>query len=133
MKTKILTITLAGAFLLATAIPAVTDARGNGGKAGGQGLQTQKGTMNQIRLHDGTATQTKAGEAQKKGSIYGPGDGTGNAGDRPVDGTGYGQSAAQTKEGESQQKGNIYGPGDGTGNAGDRPLDGTGYGAPANR
>jgi hypothetical protein len=101
MKTKILTITLAGAFLLATAIPAVTEARGGGGNAGGRGLQTQTRTINQDRardrLRDGSclqsAPQTKAGEAQKKGNTYGPGDGTGNSGDRPLDGTGYGAPA----------------------------------------
>ncbi len=103
MKTKILTITLAGAFLLATAIPAVTEARGGVGNAGGRVLQTQTKTINQDRVRD----------RLRDGSCL--------------------QSASQTKAGEAQKKGNTYGPGDGTGNAGDRPLDGTGYGAPANR
>ncbi len=98
MKTKLLAITLAALFLLVTAMPAVTEARGGGGKAGGQSLQKQTKSMDQNRvqqrLRDGSctqsATQTKAGEAQKKGNTYGPGDGTGNAGIRPQDGTGYG-------------------------------------------
>ena len=97
MKAKILTITLAAAFLLATAIPAVTEARWGGGKAGGQSLQTQTKTMDQDRVRDGSciqgATQTKAGAVQQKGNTYGPGDGTGNAGVRPGDGTGYGAPA----------------------------------------
>jgi hypothetical protein len=101
MKTKILTITLVAAFLLATVMPAVTEARGGGGKAGGQSLQTQTKTMDQDRvrdrLRDGSctqgATQTKAGVVQQKGNTYGPGDGTGNAGVRPGDGTGYGAPA----------------------------------------
>jgi hypothetical protein len=98
MKIKILTITLAAAFLFATAIPAVTEARGGGGNAGGKSLQMQTKTINQDRvrdrLRDGSclqgATQTQSGAVQKKGNIYGPGDGTGNAGVRPLDGTGYG-------------------------------------------
>jgi hypothetical protein len=97
MKNKILTITLAAAFLIATVMPAVTEARGGGG----QSLQTQTKTMNQDRgrdrLRDGScikgATQTKTGTVQKKGNTYGPGDGTGNAGVRPLDGTGYGAPA----------------------------------------
>ncbi len=101
MKTKILTITLAAAFLLATAMPAVTEARGGGGKSGGQSLQSQTKTMNQYRvrdrLRDGSCIKgtipKNAGAAQKKGNTYGPGDGTGNAGVRPMDGTGYGAPA----------------------------------------
>ena len=97
MKTKIITITMAAAFLLATVMPAITEARGGVGRAGGQTLQTQTKTVNQDRLRDGTCTQsgtqTKAGTAQQKGNTYGPGDGTGNAGVRPLDGKGYGSPA----------------------------------------
>ena len=103
MKTKIITITLAAAFLVATVTPAVTEARRGGGNPSGQSLQTQTKTLTQdrdrIRLRDGSCTQ----------------------------------SASQTKAGAAQQKGNTYGSGDGTGNAGIRPQNGTGYGAPANR
>ena len=79
MKTKIITITLAAAFLAATVMPAVTEARRGGGNASGQSLQTQTKTMPQdrdrLRLRDGSctqgATQTKTGAVQKKGNTYG--------------------------------------------------------------
>lgn len=103
MKTKLLAITLAAAFLFVTVMPAVTEARGGGGKAGGPSLQTRTQTQsmdqNRVRerLRDGSciqdANQSKTGEAQKKGNTYGPGDGTGNAGVRPQDGTGFGAPA----------------------------------------
>jgi len=53
--------------------------------------QTQ--VNNRARLRDGSclyANQIGAGSAQKRGNTYGPGDGTGNAGNPPKDGTGYG-------------------------------------------
>ena len=100
MKTKLLAIILAGAFLFVTVIPAITEARGGGGKTSGQSLQTQTKSMDQNRvrerLRDGSCikdTQVKTGAIQKKGNTYGPGDGTGNAGIRPQDGTGYGAPA----------------------------------------
>jgi len=101
MKTKIITITLAAAFFAATVMPGITEARRGSANAGGQVLQTQTKTMIQdrdrTRLRDGSCAQgtiqTKAGAAQKKGNTYGPGDGTGNAGVRPQDGTGYGAPA----------------------------------------
>jgi hypothetical protein len=58
---------------------------------------------------------------QNKNS-YGPGDGTGNSGVGPQNGTGYG---AGSKQG-SQFGG--FGPGTGTGNSGVGPHNGTGYG-----
>jgi hypothetical protein len=100
MKTKLLTIILAAAFLFVTVMPAITEARGGGGKTSGQSLQTQTKSMDQNRvrdrLRDGSCTkdtQVKSGALQKKGNTYGPGDGTGNAGISPKDGTGYGAPA----------------------------------------
>ncbi len=48
---------------------------------------------NQARLRDGfcwRANQNTAGGIQNRGNTYGPGDGTGNLGNPPKDGTGYG-------------------------------------------
>ncbi len=56
--------------------------------------QTQ--VYNRARLRDGSclyANRIGAGSAQKRGNAYGPGDGTGNAGSLPQDGTGYGSPA----------------------------------------
>ena len=58
--------------------------------------RTQTQVSNQARLRDGScwyANQVGARSAQKRGNAYGPGDGTGNAGSRPQDGTGYGTPA----------------------------------------
>lgn len=100
MKFKTLLTILAAAFLLAAMQPGDSEARG-GGKAGGQGgpalnQQTQSMEQNRVRerLHNQAGDkQAKPGAAQKKGNSYGPGDGTGNKGDRPQDGTGYGAPA----------------------------------------
>lgn len=46
-----------------------------------------------IRLRDGSCLKANiagAGSAQKRGNTYGPGDGTGNSGSGPKDGSGYG-------------------------------------------
>jgi hypothetical protein len=94
-------------FVAATSLGAAAHAgHGGGGGMGagagvGQGypsragfqVQQQTREQNRIRQHDGTLlqdTQVKSGSVQKKGKAYGPGDGTGNLGDRPLDGTGYG-------------------------------------------
>ena len=96
MKTKIGLMLLAGAFALSAVLP-VTAMAGRGGKMGGQTVQTQTQTQpkvqNQQRLRDGSCTdpaKAQSGTMQKKGSTYGPGDGTGNASVGPKDGTGYG-------------------------------------------
>lgn len=91
---------LAAACLFATVLPNDSEARG-GGKSGGQGgpgLSQQTQSMEQNRVqqrhqNQSGAKQEKSGDAQKKGKTYGPGDGTGNKGDRPQDGTGYGAPA----------------------------------------
>lgn len=94
MKTKIGLTLLAGAFALATVLPAPAMA-GRGGKMGGQAIQTQTQTQprvrDQQRLRDGSCTdpaKAQSGTMQKKGNIYGPGDGSGPI--APKDGTGYG-------------------------------------------
>ena len=94
MKTKIGLTLLAGAFALAIVLPGPA-AAGRSGKMGGQAIQTQtqQKVRDQQRLRDGSCAdpaKTQSGTMQQKGNTYGPGDGTGNAGVGPKDGTGYG-------------------------------------------
>lgn len=61
----------------------------------GQPVQTQTRGMNQIQKQQqskaGSGTQTgTVGAKTQAGKTYGPGDGTGNQGVGPKDGTGYG-------------------------------------------
>jgi hypothetical protein len=96
MKKKTVVGLLAGACLLASTIPftAATAGKGfGGGQMGSSQLQTRSQSRDQLRLRDGSCTNstaTQAGSMQKRGNAYGPGDGTGNAGVGPKDGTGYG-------------------------------------------
>lgn len=88
-----------------------------------QTTQTQQQTMNQIRLRQhalrdangdgicdhcgnpvGSGRTDALGKSAKKGKHWGPGDGTGNQGVGPQNGTGYGA-----------QSGQRVGPRDGTG------------------
>jgi hypothetical protein len=100
MKFKSLLTILAAAILFATMMPNDVQARG-GGKAAGQGSpglnqQTQSMEQNRVRerqQNQAQDKQTQSGTSQKKGNTYGPGDGTGNQGVRPQDGTGYGAPA----------------------------------------
>ena len=100
MRFKSLLTILAAAFLFATILPNDAEARG-GGKTAGQGgtspkQQTQSMEQNRVRERQHNQAQdkqTQSGTAQKKGNTYGPGDGTGNQGVRPQDGTGYGAPA----------------------------------------
>lgn len=97
MKTKVKATILAGAFMVATAVP-VTALAGRGGRMGGQAMQRQSQTDQvrrgqRLRLRDGScldAAKTRSGTMEKKGNTYGPGDGTGNE-TPPQDGTGYGE------------------------------------------
>jgi len=101
MKTRVKAAILAGAFLVATAVP-VTALAGRGGKTGGQSFQRQRPRQTQtdqvrrgqqLRLRDGScvnAANRRSGGTNTKGKIYGPGDGTGYAGSGPKDGTGNG-------------------------------------------
>ena len=88
---------VAGALTIVTAMPISGFAGQGRGKMKGQTSQIQTGAMNRshdrLRLRDGSCTSktaTASGQTQKNGSAYGPGDGTGNAGVGPQDGTGYG-------------------------------------------
>lgn len=98
MKRKILMGIVAGAFLTVSLMP--TGAWAGNGRMGGQRFQTQTRssyqTQDRLRLRDGSclkSTAAASGTAQQKGNTYGPGDGTGNAGVGPKDGTGYGAPA----------------------------------------
>jgi hypothetical protein len=100
MKLKLLLTILAAAFLFATILPNDAEARGGGKTAGqgGPGLNQQTQSMEQNRVRERHSNQagdkqTQSGTSQKKGKTYGPGDGTGNQGVRPQDGTGYGAPA----------------------------------------
>jgi hypothetical protein len=75
---------------------------GQRGKMKYNTMKTQTQTMtgqqirNRQRLRDGscvTQSQTQSGAMNRKGKTYGPGDGTGNDGIGPRDGTGYGAPA----------------------------------------
>lgn len=93
MRKKIGILVLAGAFAV-NALPHAGLAA-QGGKMGGQRqqLKSQQQVRDQQRLRDGSgAGKVGTGTMQKKGNTYGPGDGTGNAGIGPKDGTGYGAS-----------------------------------------
>lgn len=98
MKRKLGTVILTGALIATMALPMTANAGPAGrARAKGQGLQTQTRTMDQsryrLRLRDGSCLDpAKARERRmlKERNTYGPGDETGNQGDRPKDGTGYG-------------------------------------------
>ena len=102
MKFKSLLTILAAAILSATMLANDVQARG-GGKTAGQGspsLNQQTQSMEQNRMRERQHNQeqdkqTQSGTSQQKGNTYGPGDGTGNQGVRPQDGTGYGAPANQ--------------------------------------
>jgi len=96
MRKKIGVLILTGAFAL-TALPLAALAA-QGGRMSGQTqqLKTQQQIKSQQRLRDGSCVdpaKASSGSMQKKGNTYGPGDGTGNAGIGPKDGTGYGASS----------------------------------------
>lgn len=87
-----------GAFAVMAALPVTATAGPAGrGRAIGNSIKTQTHAGEQIRerqhLRDGSRldpAKAGAGTVEKRGYTYGPGDGTGNLGDRPMDGTGYG-------------------------------------------
>jgi len=100
MSKKILTWIMAGILMAAILLPAAATAR-QGGKMNGQTQQIRTQSNLQIRdqqrLRDGScvldASQKGTANEQKKGYTFGPGDGTGNQGVGPKDGTGYGAPA----------------------------------------
>ena len=100
MNKKLLTIVLAGTVFTMALLPSASMA--GKGKMGGQGLQGKTKstlqTQSRQKLQDGSCLNSGtsgAGAEQKKGNTYGPGDGTGNDGVGPQDGTGYGPAAKQ--------------------------------------
>jgi hypothetical protein len=93
MKSKSGIYILALAFLLASAVPATVSAAGGGKGSQGSGVSSGALKQNRVQLRDGSCvkgTQSSQTSKQKQGNTYGPGDGTGNAGSGPKDGTGYG-------------------------------------------
>jgi hypothetical protein len=92
MKNKLMVTLAVGALMITTALPLTVQAgRGNGSGGGGQWQHNR--SQSQQRLRDGSCTNpagTQAGSRQKNGKVYGPGDGNGNGGVGPKDGTGYG-------------------------------------------
>jgi len=96
MKKKTAIGLLAGACLLASTFPLTAAEAGKGyggGQMRGAGLQNQTQSQTRQQLRDGSCggtAQTQAGSRSMKGNAYGPNDGTGNQGNRPQDGTGYG-------------------------------------------
>ena len=104
MKFKSLLMIFAAIFLFATILPNDAEAGRGGGKMSGQGgqsgqsLNQQTQSMQQNKVREQQHSQSGDGKAQsqavqQKGNTYGPGDGTGNQGVRPQDGTGYGAPA----------------------------------------
>jgi hypothetical protein len=98
MNKKLLTVVIASTFFTMALLPIASNA-GNG-RRGGQCLRNKTAATQQLQgcqqLRDGSCLKSGtsgAGTAQQKGKNYGPGDGTGNQGDRPQDGTGYGATA----------------------------------------
>ena len=95
MKRKIFNTFLAGAFVVTTMLPfAVEAGRGNGSMGGGgQQFQNRTQDRDQLRKRDGSClnqTGVQGGARYKGGNTYGPGNGSGNAGVGPQNGTGYG-------------------------------------------
>jgi len=96
---KLITLILSGTFLAATAIP-MSSLAGRGGRMSGQTQQIRNQSQQQIRdqqrPRDGSYTDpAQKGSGAKRGNTYGPGDGTGNAGIGPKDGTGYGAPSSR--------------------------------------
>jgi hypothetical protein len=62
----------------------------------GQGRQVMNNNMNQHRFKNSYMNCPNGSQMQnRKGTGFGPGDGTGNKGQRPLDGSGYGQKNNQ--------------------------------------
>ncbi len=99
MKSKIGVLILAGAFLLAIALPLGAEEE-RSGKRDGTALQTQSGDSQPIGAYKRSTTgstlapaEKKSGKMKKAGNAHGPGDGRGNAGAPAQDGTGSGSSS----------------------------------------
>ncbi len=105
MNSKLGKLTLSVAFAaLLMAAPAfaqvpTTPTKASSGQQRGKAAQHQNRDQNNDGVCDtcgrpvGSGQQNAKGQKAKKGSHYGPGDGTGNQGNGPKDGTGYGRKA----------------------------------------
>ena len=101
MKKRLGTAILAATISAVVALPAAMAAGGAGRGAGfgsGSGGRNHSPVRAQerLRLRDGSCIDPagpKEGAMEKRGFTYGPGNGTGNGEDRPLDGTGYGAPA----------------------------------------
>ena len=102
MNKQIIRLSLSAAFAAFLMVaPSLAQAENTPGAAG-SGQQKGKVTQHQVRDQDndgicdacgravGSGQQNAKGQKAKKGSHYGPGDGTGNQGSGPKDGTGFG-------------------------------------------
>jgi hypothetical protein len=91
---KILIPVVAGAIMITAALPFAAEAQGRGGgPRRGNCIQAGNQERQRLRLRDGSclnANTARADSGLKKGNRYGPGDGSGNIGAGPKDGTGYG-------------------------------------------
>jgi hypothetical protein len=91
---KILIPIMAGALMITAALPLTADARRGGGEPmRGNFIKAGYQDRDRLRLRDGSclnANKTQARAGFKKGNRFGPGNGSGNAGAGPKDGTGYG-------------------------------------------
>jgi hypothetical protein len=89
---KFLIPIIAGALTITAVLPFAVEAR-RGGRGAMGGSQTGIQDRDRLRLRDGSCLNSntpQAGSRFKRGNAYGPGDGTGNAGNGPKDGTGFG-------------------------------------------
>ena len=97
MKQGIVKGVMVGTMCAMLMLPSVVLAGQGRGAGKGPALQNQPRNMEQVREQkrfqkkiNPVETGSPSGEAIKKGHAYGPGDGTGNDGVGPKDGTGYG-------------------------------------------
>lgn len=94
MMKKLFIPIVAGLLGIAVALPYAAEARrGDGRNQGGYCFRTGDHERQRLHRRDGSCLYAQAGRdgyGLKKGNRYGPGDGSGNYGAGPKDGTGYG-------------------------------------------
>ena len=120
MKTRLKATILAGAFLMATAIP-MTALAGPRARTKGQTVRRQTPTMNQTGARDRDRDRDRDNDRDRNRN-----------GDRQRLRDGSCLDPANERSGAMKKEGYTYGPGDGTGNE-TPPQDGSGYGAPSQR
>ena len=90
---KFFTALLAGTLMVTLALPLAAEARGGAGRGCGRAYQNHNQVHHQQRLRDGSCLNPESSRMvsmNKRGNRFGPGDGSGNSGVGPKDGTGYG-------------------------------------------